>query len=168
MAKSTRKRHRSQGWHWLIISVIHVVLAIVLCMIVFELPFKESVIIGIAVYLLMWWLYPLRWYRRIFALMLSFSVVASYYFSVIWPDPNHPEKVRKIVLSIVGNWVNFVCWTAVMITLLILDYKSRKPEVFERGIPIDASSIMRPQLAIVLLFLFIVLMMLLGPDFITE
>ncbi|MFQ5675546.1 MAG: hypothetical protein ACE5G1_06570 [bacterium] len=115
---------------WLVISAVHALAALLLSMFIFSIPFKMGLAVAIAVYLGMWYLYPLRFYRRTFAAMLgiwtSFIIAGSLKLEF---ESTILDGLTKFMIELQGEWISHVCWTILMLALLWLDYLSRKPHL---------------------------------------
>ncbi|NIR49842.1 hypothetical protein GWO43_00905 [candidate division KSB1 bacterium] len=158
---------------WLLICIGHTVAALLLAKFVYGIPFKISIAIGVAVYVIFWYLHPLRFYRRTFGAMLTlwagFVITSSYYVSVKYEKVE--DALFEFVVGVKGDWVIHVCWTALLLTLLILDFLSRRTQIEPedrraRGIgdlkPKFLAKI-HPRFSLFLLVVFLVAILLIGP-----
>ena len=163
---------------WLIISLVHSILAMLICWwILFrqidKIPilnnlgfssFQASIIVGIAVYLIFWMLYPIRFYRRMFSAMLGLLTISTIAVTIAL----FSDKFSFFIKLLQGHPALYICWTVIMLALLIFDFKSRNPymppsdKTYRSG---DSSiiSFLRNKITIVLLIMFTIATLIFGP-----
>ncbi|MBD3337619.1 MAG: hypothetical protein GF353_00830 [Candidatus Lokiarchaeota archaeon] len=169
---------RDPALRWLIINLVHSILAMLICWwILFrqidKIPFlnelgfssfQASVIVGIAVYLIFWMLYPLRFYRRMFSTMLGIFAIATISIAIGISS----AKFKLFFQVLQGHQALYICWSVIMLVLLIFDFKSRNPhqppsdKTYRSG-GFSLKAFLRNKFTIILLIIFAFALLLFGP-----
>lgn len=69
--QNPKKETKKKTLKWLLVALAHATLAIPICVYVYNLPIEIGLLIAVVVYIVVWHIYPGRFYRRMFVSMLA-------------------------------------------------------------------------------------------------